>query len=801
MSVTQDVRYAVRSLAKSKTTTAIAVLALSLGIGANTSTLSGVVSLLLRPYPFPESERIVALQHADLRHGGGSNVVSAADFLAWREESASFERMAAFTWSSGNLGGVNEPERLKGGAVSPAFFPLLRTAPALGRVFLAEEEQPGRDGVIVLGHGLWQRRFGGKADVLGRSVSLDDRSYTVVGVMPRDFEFPIEAEYWTPLAIEAGHRQWTRARGWAVLARLNPGVSIEQAGVEMNVVAARIARQHPDTNQGLGVRVLRLGELAGTQTRRFVTILMASALFVLLLACVNVSNLLLARALTRRHEMAVRAALGAGRLAIARLFIAEGLTLSSIGAVAGVLLGAWGVHLNKAAVPAQVYKWVPGLRNMRVDGTVLAATAAIALLAGLACGLAAAWRASRSEVLAAGLAEDGRGRVGGHGGLRQLLVVGEVALALVLLVAAGVMVRTYSRMARLEIGIDPKNVLQMRVTLPATRYPGFAATGRYCDEVVTRLESIPGVTAAAVGHLGGSAITDFRIVGQPPPPTGTRPPDLHFVTSAYFSAVKLPVSKGRGFTPEDQVAQATTVAILSESVVRLYWKTGGDPIGATLAIPDYGFPAFRVIGVVSDVKEWYTQRPRPILYVLHAQMPQRSMQIFVRTDGDPMALAATVRAELQAVDRSLPIEDFRTMERDLWEQTAGIRTSAAQMGVFAGIALLLATTGIYGVVAFSVAQRLREMGVRMALGARAQDVLRLVVGQSLSTTAVGLAIGLVVAFLLMRAMGRVLFEIVTLDPTVFLGMTLLLGACAALAAYAPARRAARVDPVIALRSE
>jgi predicted permease len=678
---------------------------------------------------------------------------------------------------------------------------LLRTAPALGRVFLAEEEQPGRDGVIVLGHGLWQRRFGGKADVLGRSVSLDDRSYTVVGVMPRDFEFPAEAEYWTPLTIDAGHRESRRARSWAILARLKPGVSIEQAGVEMNAIAARIAKQHPATNEGLGVRALRLGEMAGTQTKRFVTVIMASALFVLLLACVNVSNLLLARATTRRHEMAVRAALGAGRLGIAKLFIAEGLVLSAIGAAAGVLLGVWGVHLSKAATPAQAYKWVPGLRNMRVEGTVLAATAAIALLAGLACGLAAAWRASRPEALAAGLAEDGRGRVGGHGRLRQLLVVSEVALALVLLVAAGVMVRTYSRLARLEIGIDPKNVLQMRVTLPAARYPDFASAGRYCDEVVTRLESIPGVSAAAAGNLGGAAIMRFRIVGQPPPPLGTSPPHLHLVTSDYFSVVKLPVLKGRGFRKEDQVAQATTVAVVSESVVRRYWSTAADPIGALIAIPDYRLPPFRVIGVVGDVRDWFNLEPRPILYLLNSQMPQRSMQIFVRTDQDPMALAARVRAEVQTLDRGLPIEDLRTMERDLWEQTAGVRLSAAQMGVFAGIALLLATTGIYGVVAFSVAQRMREMGVRVALGARAQDLLGTVMGQSLRTTAIGLVIGLAVAFALVRAMARVLFDVVQPDSTVFFGMTLLLVACAGLAAYAPARRAARVDPVIALRSE
>jgi putative ABC transport system permease protein len=797
----QDLRFAVRQLAKSPATTAIAVLALALGIGANTSALSGVVGIVLRPFPFPESDRIVNLQHIDLVHGGGSNVVSPADYLAWRGQSASFERMAAFTRSSGNLGGVAEPERLEGAAVSPDFLPLLGVSPSLGRGFLPEEANPGRDGVIVLSYGLWQRRFGGDRAVLGRTLSLDDRAYGVVGVMPRDFEFPTETEYWKPLAITAQHRAWTRGRSWVVLARLKPGVSIEAAGVEMATIAARIAKEHPDTNDGLGVRLVRLGQMTGIQTRRFVMIGLAAAAFVLLLTCVNVSNLLLARAITRRHEMAVRSALGASRLRIARLFFTEALVLSSVGGLAGALLGTWGLRLSKAATPTQVYRWVPGLRNLRIDGTVLVATAAIALASGLACGVFAAWRATRVDSLAAGLAEDGRGRVGGHGRLRQVLVAAEVSLALVLLVAAGVMVRTYARMAHFEIGIDPRNVLQMEATLPASRYPDMGVTGRYCADVVRRLEAIPGVATAAASNRGGVAIREFHIVGQPSPPSGTRVPDLLLVTSGYADVVRLPVLKGRGFRKEDEIAEATTVALVSESVVRQYWRTGGDPIGATLAIPDYRFPPLRVIGVVGDVRDWFSREPRPTLYVLNAQMPQRSLRIFVRTVGDPTPLAATVRAQVQAVDPTQPVEGLRTMERDLWEQTSGVRLSAAQMGVFAGIALVLATTGTYGVVAFSVARRTQEMGVRMAMGARAQDVLRLVIGQSLRTTVIGLAIGSGAAFLLVRAMARALFGVLELESTVFLGVTLILAFCALLAAYLPARRAARVDAAAALRRE
>jgi putative ABC transport system permease protein len=620
--------------------------------------------------------------------------------------------------------------------------------------------------------------------------------------MPREFEFPAGTEYWKPLAISASHRTWTTGRTWAVLARLRPGVSIGQADAEMNAIAARIATEHPDTNEAIGVRILRLGEMTNKPTSRFVLIGLGASLFVLLLACVNVSNLLLARATTRQHEVAVRAAMGANRVSIARLFVTEGLVLSAVGAVLGALLAAWGQRLTRAAIPAQAYRWVPGLRNLRIDGTVLAAAAVIALASGLACGLVAAWRATRAVALTAGLAESGRGRVSGHGRLRQLLVVAEVALALVLLVASGVMVRTYSRMAAFDIGINPKNVVQMHLSLPSNRYPDAASVRSFYDRTLERIEAMPGVTAAAAGNVSGSvAMTDFQIVGQPPPPHGTMPPNLHLVTPGYFAAVGLPVLDGRGFSKEDEATGTTTVAVVSQSVVRRYWKTSGDPLGAMVSRTGYAFPPLRVIGVVGDVKDWFSGSPQPTVYVLNSQMPQSYVQIFVRTAAEPTAMAARLRAEVRAVDRTLPVEELRTMERNLWEQTSGVRISAAQMGVFAIIALLLATTGIYGVVAFSVAQRTREMGVRMALGASAQDVLRLIVGQSMRTTAIGLTIGCLAAVLLMQAMARALFDVVKLDATVFVGVTVGLALCAALAAYAPARRAAKVDPMVALRCE
>ncbi len=800
MSIGQDLRYAVRQLAKSPGTTGVAVLALALGIGANAGMLPYAAGIVLRPFPFPESDKIVALESIDLTQGTGSSLVSSADFFAWQDESASFERMAALAGTGGALGGVDEREQLRGNAVSRGFFPLLRVKPALGRAFLPAEFEPGYDGVIILAHGLWVRRFEGSASALGRVVQLDDRTYTIVGVMPRDFEFPLGAEYWAPLVMDARHSTWTKQRRWTVLARLKPGVSVAQASVEMGFIAARLAEDHPSTNEGLSARVLRLAETGlGSRVRRWVVIMLAAAAFVLALACVNVSNLLLARATTRRHEMAVRSALGAGRLRIARLFVAEALLLSLLGGAAGVLLGAWSLSFGRATTPALVYRLVPGLGSARIDGTVLLAVTGLAILSGLGCGLFAAWRASRASALAAALADEGRGPIGGRVDLRRLLVVAEVALALVLLVGAGVMVRSYAEIVRFDSGLDPTNVLQMRVTLPGGRYGDSESIRRYSDDVVNRLEGIPGVTAA--GARAGVAVTDFRFVGQPPPPAGTRMPELQLVTSGFHEVVRLPLLKGRRFRQEDEIDGAAPVAIVSETVVRQFWKTGSDPIGATVVVPDHGLPPFRVVGVAGDVTDWYFREPLPTVYVLNAQMPQRSLQILARTRDDPMALAGRVRAEVQAVDPSQPIEHFRTMERDLWEQKSGLRMAATWMGAMGVVALLLATTGIYGVVAFSVARRRREMGVRMALGARPADVLRTVVGQSMRTTAVGMVVGGLAAFLLMQGMSRLLDGVVPLDATVFLGMGVVLMMSAALAAYLPARRAARIDPLVALRHE
>ncbi len=796
----RDLRIALRALRRSPGMTAISIGALALGIGGVTCTLSSVVGLVLRPYPFPEMARLVSLERADLKRGGGSMVVSSADYLEWRDVSRSFEKLAAIASDGVDLGGGEAPERAEGRRVTPDFFSVLGATPALGRAFLSEEFAEGRDAVVVLGYGLWQRRFQGQSGVVGQTLLLDGKTHTIVGVMSREFEFPAGAEYWRPLAIGPQHREWTRGTSWLVVGRLRAGVSRDRAQTEMETIASRIARDHPAMHEGQGVRVVPLGELGNAETRRFVVVGFAGAAFVLLLACLNVSNLLLARATTRGQDVAVRMALGAGRLAIARLFAWEGLVLAAGGAVLGVGLGAWGLRLSRATAPAQVYQWVPGLRNLSVDGSVLAGTIALALVAGLGCGLFVAWRATRRDALAAGLTERGRGGSAAHSRLREALVVGEVAVALVLLVAAAIMARTYARMAVFDLGFEPTHVLQMTVRLPASRYPDAAAVRAYWRDVVTRLEATPGVQVAAAGH-DGAGITEFRIEGQPPVPQGTRTPGLRLVSPQYFQALGIPVLRGRSFTREDEALDETRVAVVSESALRRYWRGDADPVGASIVIPDEGLGKLRLVGVVGDVKDWFSRRPNPTVYVLNTHIPQRHVELFARTAGDPGAVAGRARAEVQALDPTRPIEDVRSLAQDLANQASGVRISSVQMGVFALIALVLATTGIYGVVAFSVAQRTREIGVRMALGAQADGVLRLVVGESLRTSGLGLLLGLVGAVALTRLLASVLFDVVVVDAAMFVVVGVLLAACAAAAAYLPARRAAGVNPVEALRAE
>jgi predicted permease len=793
-----DVRFSARVLAKSPGTTAVAVLALALGIGANTATFSSVRALVLNPLPFLDLDRIVRVWDSDPKHGFAMNMVSSGDFHDWREQSRSFSYLAAFNVWSGNLSGVGEPERLQGGIVSPDLFPLLGMAPLFGRTFDRTAEQPGSDDVVVLSYGLWQRRFGSDRNMVGRSILLNDRAFTVVAVMPRDFDVPLGTELWVPLTLTPQSLAARNGRHLFVVGRLRDGISVEQANAEMNAIANGLGLIH-EADRGHGVLIRPIREVINTVTNRFVLIGFAAAGFVLLLGCANVTNIQLARANARMREAAVRAALGASRWRIARQLLVENVLLAFPGGILGALMGWWALDLQRASIPPQVYKWVAGLRAMDMNPGVLLFSAGAAIIAGVLCGLAPAWRLATQHELADSLkASPGAGEGSGRGRLRSVLVITEVTLATVLLVAAGLLVGAFRHMARLDIGFNTANLMTMQMTVPkAFREP--EATRRYYSDVLARVRALPQVRAAAAGNSGTVGIESFHIAGQEPASPGEPPPDFRLVTTGFLEALGLPLLKGRVFTEHDAETAPRTALIISESVARRWWKSPGDPVGKNASIQPYNLPQLTIIGIVGDTRDWFTGEPDPTVYILNDQMPQWALQLVVRTVEDPAKALGAVQTQAQGGDRTQPIYDAKTMDQLFDEQLSGVRLSAWMMSVFSLIALVLAASGVYGVVSYSVARRTHEIGIRIALGAKATDVRRQVVAQALRLAFTGIALGTAAALTLTRIMSSVLYGVVSLDVRTFAGVALLLAISAFVAGYIPARRASSIDPVAALR--
>jgi putative ABC transport system permease protein len=796
----QDIRFGARVIIKFPGATAVVVLSLALGIGANTSTFSAVRALVLNPLPFHGLDRIVRVWDTDPEHGFPMNMVSAGDFRDWRELSRSFSRLAAFNAWSGNLTGIDVPERLQGAVVSPDLFPLLGMAPFLGRTFDRTAEQPGRDDVVVLSYGLWQRRFGADRDIVGRAIRLNERSFTVIGVMPPNFDFPIGNELWVPLAMTPQGLAARDGRHLFVVGRLVDGVSMEQAAAEMNAIARELGRIHP-ADRGHGVLIRRIREVINTVTSRFVLVSFAAAGFVLLLGCANVTNLQLARMNARMREAAIRSAIGASRWRIARQLLVENVMLASLGGALGALLGWWALDLERASIPPQVYKWVAGLQAMEVNPGVLLFSAGAAVVAGVLCGLAPALRAARQRDLADAL-KTGRspGEGSARGRLRTALVIAEVALATVLLVAAGLLVGAFRKMAELDIGFSPAQLLTLQMTAPeAFREP--EATRHYYADLLARVRMLPQVRAAAAGNSTGVSIESFRIAGQRAPRPGEPPPDLRLVTAGFFEAMGLPLIKGRTFTEQDAGAVPRTSLVISESVAQHCWQALGDPVGASASIKPYDFPTFTIVGIVGDTRDWFTHAPEPTVYVLNDQMPQWSMQLVVRATGDPAKALGAVQAQAQGGDRSQPVYDAKTLNQLFDEQLSGVRMSAWMMSVFAAISLVLASSGVYGVVSYAVARRTHEIGIRLALGAEARDVRRQVVLQALLPASAGIALGTSAALALTRIMSSVLYGVVALEAGTFVAVGLILAAAAFVAGYIPARRASSINPVVALREE
>jgi putative ABC transport system permease protein len=800
--VWKDVRYGVRALLKKPGFTFVAVLTLALGISANSTIFSFVNGILLRPLPYQHPERLVLLDETAPKHGTDSMGVSFPNFLDWREQNHVFEDIGAYGERSFTLVGGGEPEQLQGARLSSGLFEILGVGPMLGRTIRPEEDRPDNDKVVILSHGLWQRRFGSNASVIGQTININNRQHTVIGVMPPGFKFPEVAELWLPLALNT--QLWTRNdHGLSALARLKPNVTLSEAQAEMVNVARQIEKENPVTNDGLSVSVSNLRDGLVGDYRQALMILLGVVGFVLMIACANVANLLLARSAGREKEMAIRAALGASRWRIVRQLITESLLLSLIGGVLGLVLAFWGIDLLLAAIPVEFPFWM----KFNLDGRVLSFTILISLVTGIIFGVAPALQASKVE-LNESLKEGGRSAAAGRGHrrLRGLLVVAEVALSLMLLAGAGLMMRSFMRLQQVNPGVNPNNVLTMTVSLPSAKYSE-EKRSPFFGQLLERVKALPGVeTVGAVSNLplGGSLWgRSLTVEGAPTLAVGEAPMINHCViTPNYFRSMGIPILTGRDFNETD-TKDSLKVTLIDERLAREYWPNE-TALGKRIRFgpPESNEPWHTIIGVVGEVRHQSLERAtRKSIYVPHQQIPMREMTLAVRTSTEPLSLAGAVRNQVKELDPDQPITNVRTMteviSRSVWQP----RLYAILFGVFAVVALLLASIGIYGVMSYAVTQRTHEIGIRMALGAQTRDVLRMIIGQGMMLALMGVALGLLGAFALTRIMSSLLFNVSATDPATFVGVSLLLSMVAFLACYLPARRATRVDPMIALRYE
>ncbi|HVG17696.1 MAG TPA: ABC transporter permease [Blastocatellia bacterium] len=800
----QDLRYGARMLLKQPIFTAAAVITLALGIGATTTVFSIVDAVLLRPLPFKEPERLVSVWEINQQQEKDAQASSTGNFVDWQNQNQVFEDMAAyFNWNT-NLIGVDDPERLNSAIVTGSFFQVLGVSAKIGRVLLPSDDRPGNDEVVLLSHGLWQRRFGADPEIVGKKLTLSGGSFTIVGVMPPDCRFPDkEVELWMPAGFSAKQSQDRRGKFIKVIARLKPGIKLDQAQAEMKAIAAQLEQQFPDTNTGWEVKVASLDSAGMENVRLALFVLLGAVGFVLLIACVNVANLLLARAAARRREFAIRVALGAGRMRLINQMLTEGLLLAMLGGLIGVLLAYWGVsiitHLNPGDIPRIDEIGI----NRRVLGFTLATCAMSVMIFGLVPALFASSSAPQESLKAEGRSMDG----GPRRRLRNALVVSEIAVALILLIGAGLMIKSFWRLQSVSPGFKSDNLLTMRIWLSASRYAENHRQITFFQQLIDRIERVPGVQS--VGAIQDLPIRrnrmgfDFVIEGRPIPSSGDKSDAAYrVVTPDYFATMGIPLLGGRQFTNEDN-QQAAQVIIINQSFARQLWPDG-DPLGKRIRFGGEDKPWCAIIGVVGDVKHMGLDVDEgPAIYQPHAQKPEflRWMTIVARTNVEPLSLVSAVRSQVQALDKDQPIYDIVTMERLLSQSVANPRFYMVLLGVFAFISLALAAVGVYGLLAFWVTQRTKEIGIHLALGAQQNDVMRIVMGKGFKLTLSGIGLGLAGAFILTQVMQSLLYGVSTTDPITYLGLSLVLMSVGVLACYIPARRATRVDPMIALRYE
>lgn len=816
----QDIRYGVRMLIKNPGMAFVVILALALGIGANTAIFSVVNSVLLRPLPFDQADQLVFLNERSPVLDEMS--ISYPNFIDWRNQNQSFEKIGVYNRASYNLTGSGEPERIVAAQMSADLFSVLRVNPLLGRVYTNDEDKPGGNPVVVLSHGLWERRFGGQKEILNQALTLNGKSYTVIGVMPQGFIYPSRIEMWVPVGQLSDQTSWQRRGnhpGLYGIARLKPGVSLQQAQADLDNIALNLQKQYPDTNMSNGIRMRPLLEIFVSDVRRALWVLFAAVGFVLLIACANIANLLLARATSRQKEMAIRAAMGASRWRIARQLLTESVLLSLIGGSLGIILARWLIDLILYISPDAI----PRSREIAMDWRVLAFTVGVSFLTGILFGLVPALQAG-VVALHETLKETGRGVTRRHW-LRSSLVIVEVASTLVLLIGAGLLIRSFYRLQSVNPGFSYEHLMSFSVSLPQRKYSTPEQRSDFFNRLLEGIRNVPGVQSSAAASglpLGNNGWqTSYVVDGQPPPQPGQSPlMEACLVTPDYFKAMNIPLISGRYFNEqdnrahlagrdlsklnEDQVRVAgINVIVIDQEFAKRHWPNE-DAVGKRIKLGmDPGSPVLTIVGVVGRVKMegLNLDSNRVQGYFSFLQNPASGMTVLIKGASDPNQTLAAVREQVKNVDPDQPIYNIRTMDDIRAESIAPERLNLTLLSIFAGIALVLALLGIYGVMSYSVTQRTHEIGIRMAIGAQPWDVFRMILGQGMVLALVGIVLGLIGAFALTRLMTTMLFGVEPTDPATFAVIATLLAAVALLACYLPGRRATKVNPVVSLRYE
>ena len=807
----QDVRYGIRSLLKQPAFTAIAIATLALGIGANTAVFSVVNAVLLRPLPYDDPSRLVTIWEQSPQRDMYEMPVSLANLRDWASQSSTFEQIAAYTFTELNLTGNGEPARLLAVRSSANLFPIVGGRTVMGRTFNAEEDKEGADRVVVISNAVWRSRFGSDPQIVGRSLTLNNQSYSVVGVMAAGFQFPVGFGYMGKVLndpvdmyvpIVPGKNELRRGNfSFFAIGRLKPGVSIEQARADMTAIESRLEQQYPEGNTGIGVSLVPTYEQTVKEVKPALLVLLGAVGFLLLIACANIANLMLARTASREREIAIRSALGASRFRILRLLLGESLLLSLAGGFLGLLLALWGTDALIALAPENI----PRLNEVGIDVRVFGFTLIVALITGVIFGVIPALQSAKPDLNEA-LKEGTRGSTGGVAGkrTRSTLVAVEVALSLVLLIGAGLMIKSFVRLQQVNLGFNADDLVTTSVSLSRSKYGESRQQAAFFQEALQRLQSLPGVQSAAATtalpltlSVSGS---DFRIEGRPDPPAGQEMViNTSGVSPDYFRTLGVPMLKGRELSVRD-TSDAPLAAVVNFDLARTYFPNE-DPIGKRITFDD-GESWISIVGVAGDVRRFgLDSNAKPEVFLPYLQLPSRSMSLVIRSSTDASTMGAAIKTEIQKIDKDLPLQETRTMQELLAESNSGRRFNMLLLSLFAGVALLMAVVGIYGVMSYSVAQRTKEIGIRVAVGAQAGDVFRMVIGQGMILALIGITIGLVAAFGVTRLMASMLFGVEATDPTTFIGIAVLLAVVAFVACYLPGRRAMKVDPLIALRYE